>query len=72
MAHDPAIDEIRRIRHEISLEVGHDIRGLKDVLARLESQFERPPVNHGKRRTSGCTGAADGAVSSGESSPAAQ
>ena len=55
MANDPAIDEIRRIRHEISREAGHNLRRLKKTFELLESQFARPPVDHGGRRTARCT-----------------
>jgi len=63
MTPDPTIDEIRRVRHEISRESGHDIRRLKETFATLEAQFERSPVDHGIRRTKACTGAAVGASS---------
>ena len=56
MTNDPAIDEIRRIRHAISREAGHDMHRLKKTFERLESQFDRPAVDYGRRRTSRCTG----------------
>ena len=58
MPSDPTIDEIRRIRHEISREVGHDLHRLKNSFELLESQFQRPPVDHGGRRIIQSTGAA--------------
>ena len=51
MTNDPTIDEIRRIRHEISREVGHDLHRLKTTFELLERQFERSPVDYGGRRT---------------------
>lgn len=36
---DPIIDEIRRVRHEISREVGHDMRKLLPRLRELEAKF---------------------------------
>ncbi len=56
MTPDPSIDEIRRVRHEISRESGHDLRQLKETFAALESQFKRPPVDHGCRRSIRSTG----------------
>ncbi|MFN0197796.1 MAG: hypothetical protein ACKVT0_13710 [Planctomycetaceae bacterium] len=50
MTNDPTIDEIRRIRHEISRDAGHDLHRLKKTFELLESQFARPPVDHGGRR----------------------
>ena len=63
MTPDPTIDEIRRVRHVISRESGHDIRMLKETFATLEAQFERPPIDHGARRTKACTEVAVGASS---------
>jgi hypothetical protein len=60
---DPAIDEIRRIRHEISREAGHDLRNLKRTFAMLETQFQRPSVDFGGRRTIPLTETATQAVS---------
>lgn len=51
MTTDPVIDDIRRVRHEISLAVGHDLHKLKDTFAQLEAQFARPPLDYGKERT---------------------
>lgn len=61
MPKDPTIDEIRRIRHEISREVGHDLHRLKNSFELLESQFKRLPVDHGGWRTIRSTGAAKSA-----------
>lgn len=62
MSNDPTIDEVRRIRREISREVDHDLHRLKAVFEMLESQFERPPVDHGGRRVIHC----NDAVNSGD------
>ena len=35
---DPTIDEIRRVRHEISREVDHDPKRLVEYYRRLEKQ----------------------------------
>ena len=67
MINDPAIAEIRRIRHEISREAGHDLRNLKKTFALLETQFERPSVDYGGRRAIRCTEAAKQAASAMDS-----
>jgi hypothetical protein len=59
MPHDPAMEEVRRVRHEISREAGHDLRRLKATFALLESQFQRPPVDHGAQRAKGINSAMD-------------
>ena len=51
MIPDPAIDEIRRIRHDISREAGHDLRQMKSLFSALEAQFARPPIVHDGERT---------------------
>ena len=51
MIPDLAIDEIRRIRHEISREAGHDLRQMKSLFSALESQFSRPPLVLDRGRT---------------------
>ena len=54
MTPDPTIDAIRRVRHEISQEVGHDFHRLKSTFAALEAQFKRPPVDYGGQRKARC------------------
>lgn len=58
MMPDPVIDEIRRVRHEISRESGHDLRRMKETFAAIEAQFARPPVDRGGRRNTECDGGA--------------
>jgi len=53
---DPTIDEIRRVRHEIFRETGHDLHKLKETYAALEPQFKRPPIDFGGRRTTPSNG----------------
>lgn len=57
MTPDPTIDEVRRVRHEISRESGHDLRRMKKAFTALEAQFARPPVDHSGRRIIQCTAA---------------
>ena len=54
MTPDPTIDALRRVRHEISQEVGHNAHQLKAKIAILEAQFMRPPVDYGGQRTTRC------------------
>lgn len=58
MIPDPTIDEVRRVRHEISRESGHDLRRMKTAFTALEAQFARPPVDYSGRRTIRCNAAA--------------
>lgn len=37
---DPGLDEIRRVRHEISEEIGHDPKRLLDYYRELEAEYE--------------------------------
>lgn len=37
---DPVLDEIRRVRREISAEVGHDLRKLADRFREVEGRFK--------------------------------
>ena len=50
MTKDTAIDEIRRVLHEISHEVGHNLRRLKNTFEQLQTQFQKPPVEYGGKR----------------------
>ena len=67
---DPLIDEIRRVRHAISNEVGANLESLIDRYAKLESRFASSPLTQKDRRTKDCTEVADSEVGDGESSPA--
>ncbi len=69
---DPHIEEIRRVRHLVSGEVGHDMHKLKTLFTELEGRFSRPSVDYGARRTSESTGAADNVVPDDVSSPVAR
>lgn len=41
---DAPIDEVRRVRHLISGEVGHDLHKLKAEFTKLQERFERPAI----------------------------
>ncbi len=36
---DPGLEEVRRVRHEISAEVGHDPRRLMEYYRKLEEEY---------------------------------
>ena len=40
MTHEPLLDEIRRVRHEISAELGHDPRKIAAYYADLQRQYQ--------------------------------
>ncbi len=40
MTHEPLLDEIRRVRHEISAEIGHDPRKIAAYYAELQRQYQ--------------------------------
>ena len=52
---DPLIDEIRRVRREISDELGSDLAGLVERYAKIENRFTKPPLTAQDRRTIRCT-----------------
>lgn len=66
---DPHIEEIRRVRHLVSREVGHDLHKLMILFTKLEGRFSRPSVDYGSRRTSESSGFADNLVPDGVSTP---
>ncbi len=55
---DPTIDELRKVRREISAEIGPELTGLVDRYTKMESRFNRPPLTPKHRRTIRCTEAA--------------
>ncbi len=69
---DPHIEEIRRVRHLVSSEVGHDLRKLKTLFTKLEGRFSRPTVDYGARRATESPEAAENAVPDGVSFPGAR
>jgi len=54
---DPVIDEVRRVRREISDEVGSDLDSLIARYRELDSRFENSPLTGNDRRTIRCEGA---------------
>lgn len=66
---DPTIDEVRRVRREISSEFGPDLTGMVERYAAMESKFKRSALTPKNRRTKDCTKVTDNVVSDGKSSP---
>ena len=73
MKPDPTIDEIRRVRHEMSVEYGHDPRRMLEYFASIQARVKDRLVNHGEPGplvgSSRSTVAADHSASEGESTP---
>lgn len=71
---DPTIDEIRRIRHEMSAEYEHDPRRMLEYFASVQGRVKDRLVNHGGADDPGRTkrgiGAADRETLDSESTPA--
>lgn len=76
MKPDPTVDEIRRIRREMSAEYGHDPRRMLEYFASVQDRVKDRLVNHGEPRALGrtkrCTGAAESEAPNSESTPAAR
>ena len=70
MTKNPILDEIHETREKLLAESGGTLAGLVNRL-QAEEKASRRTIRE-PRRTSGCTGAADSAVSSGEFLPAAR
>ncbi len=69
---DPTIDEVRKVRREISAEIGPELAGLVDRYTNMDARFNRPPLTPKDRRTIRCTEAAksgDLAVENQSSTP---
>ncbi len=45
MTNEPLLDEIRRVRHEISAELGHDPRMIAEYYADLQRLYQGRVVN---------------------------
>jgi len=74
MKADPVIDEIRRVRHAMSAEIGHDPRKLLDYYADLQNRCQDRLVDFGDEseqgRTKARTGEGDNAATDSSSFPA--
>ena len=56
---DPLVDEIRRVRRQISDELGPNLDGLVDRYSSIENRFTKPPLTTKDRRTLHVTGVAN-------------
>lgn len=59
---DPTLDEIRRVRHEISAEIGPHLDGLVERYAKLEARFTQPPLTPKDRQNTPAAGAVTSAA----------
>ncbi len=48
MTSDPTINEIRRIRHEVSAECSHDPRNMLAFYSQIQSRVKARLVNYGE------------------------
>ncbi len=67
---DPVINELRRVRLEISQEVGINLEGLVERYAKLESRFKKPACTPQDRGVWKGTEVTLPPVSVGQSTPA--
>ena len=76
MKSDPTIDEIRRVRHEMSTEYGHDPRRILEYFASIQARVKDRLANHGEpgplAGSSRSTGPAEHTEPHSESTPAAR
>ena len=74
MTTPPILDEIRRVRHEMSAEIGHDPNRIVDYFASIQNKNARRIVNLADQgpmgRTKHCTEVADQPLPDGVSSAA--
>lgn len=74
MTTPPILEESRRVRHEISAEIGHDPKRIREYYAALQSSVKSRTVNLADQgvagRTKHCTEVGDQTLSDGSSSPA--
>ncbi len=72
----PILEEIRRVRHEISEEVGHDTKRLREYYAKIQKSVRSRTINLADLgpygRTKDCTEADDQSTSDGSSIPSAR
>jgi len=50
MKPDPIIDEIRRVRHELSAEIGHDPRRLPELYAAIQDECSDRLLDRAEQR----------------------
>jgi hypothetical protein len=74
MTTPPILEEVRRVRHEISAEIGHDPKRIREYYAALQSSVRSRTVNLANQgvagRTKHCIEVADQPIPDGGSTPA--
>lgn len=65
----PILDEIRRVRHEMSAEIGHDPRRIADYYAELSAKYSDRIVNYGSGQKGNGTVGTSGPSSATSSCP---
>jgi hypothetical protein len=69
MTTPPILEEVRRVRHAISAEVGHDPRRLREYYASIQNSLRSRTINLADQgpygRTKHCTEVADQPLSDG-------
>jgi len=76
MTTPPILEEVRRVRHAISAEIGHDPKRIRDYYAALQSSVRARTINLADQgvggRTKHCTEVADQPLPDDSSTPATQ
>ena len=74
MTTPPILEEVRRVRHEISAEIGHDPKRIREYYAALQSSVKSRTVNLADQgvggRTKLCIEVADESLPDGGTTPA--
>ena len=74
MTTPPILEEVRRVRHEISAEIGHDPKRIREYYSALQSSVRSRTVNLANQgvagRTKHCIEVADQPLPDGGSTPA--
>lgn len=74
MTTPPILEEVRRVRHEISAEIGHDPKRIREYYAALQSSVKSRTVNLADQgvggRTKHCIEVDDESLPDGGTTPA--
>lgn len=76
MTTPPILEEVRRVRHEISAEIRHDPKRLREYYAKIQNSVRSRTINLADQgpygRTKDCTEADDQPASDGSSIPSSR
>lgn len=76
MTTPPILEEVRRVRHEISAEIGHDPKRLREYYATIQNSVRSRTINLADQgpygRTKHCIEVAEQPIPDGGSTPAAR